>query len=65
MNDVQERYYQERIDDLQDVVMDLIATYAMLISELRTEIDLSRAERSKQEAMANADAPSSLDGLPY
>lgn len=42
---VQADYYQERIDDLQDTIMDMVRLMADVISELRTEIELARAER--------------------
>jgi hypothetical protein len=50
--EVQARYYQGRLDDLQDTVMDLVRIMADVVSELRTEIDLARAERLKAQAEA-------------
>jgi hypothetical protein len=50
--EIQARYYQERLDDLQDTVMDLVRIMADLVSELRTEIDLARAARLKADAEA-------------
>jgi hypothetical protein len=44
-------YYEERIEDLQDTLMDLIALYAEITSELRTELELLRSEKLKHTAL--------------
>ena len=43
--DVQAQYYQERIEDMQDTMMDMVRLMADIVSELRTEIELLRAEK--------------------
>ena len=43
----QREYWESRIEDLQNALMDLIALYAEIVGEFRTEIELLRAEVSK------------------
>lgn len=43
--DMQARYYQKRIEDMQDTMMDMVRLMADIVSELRTEIELLRADK--------------------
>ena len=47
--DSQRQYYQERIEDMQDTMMDMVRLMADVVSELRTEIELLRADKMMYE----------------
>ncbi len=54
-------YWQQRTEDVMDLLFESIALMAGVCCEIRTELEILRAERSKDEAASAALTPDAGD----